>query len=93
MAVEYFLDKHSEDDYDDYCLSYLFTYRDFSGGVLGLAWVGDVNTGGGGVCEKHNVRFTAIDFAGNTVNEELSLADEAQHTDYRGFDGRLFYLI
>jgi len=24
----------------DYCLGYIFTYRDFNDGVLGLAWVG-----------------------------------------------------
>ncbi|WAR29091.1 ADA10-like protein [Mya arenaria] len=52
-AVDYFLDLHSEDNYDAYCLSYMFTYRDFSDGVLGLAWVGDVSSRGG-VCEKHN---------------------------------------
>ena len=27
LSVEYFLDLHSSNNYDAYCLSYLFTYR------------------------------------------------------------------
>jgi len=27
--------------HDGYCLAYLFTYRDFEGGTLGLAWVAE----------------------------------------------------
>ncbi|XP_020621435.1 disintegrin and metalloproteinase domain-containing protein 10-like [Orbicella faveolata] len=34
-----YLIKWSELDHSAYCLSLLFTYRDFSGGVLGIAWV------------------------------------------------------
>ena len=34
-----YLIKWSELDHSAYCLSLLFTYRDFSGGVLGKAWV------------------------------------------------------
>jgi hypothetical protein len=30
---------HSRTNYDGYCLSYAFAYRDFTGGVVGLAWV------------------------------------------------------
>lgn len=56
FAVDYFLDLHSDDNYNDYCLSYLFTYRDFSDGVLGLAWVGDA-TSAGGICEIYRVGF------------------------------------
>lgn len=51
-AVDYLLDLHSQDNYDDFCLSYLFTFRDFSDGVLGLAWVGDTELAGG-VCQEH----------------------------------------
>lgn len=36
--------------HDAFCLSVLFTYQDFSNGVLGLAWVGDLNNGG--ICSK-----------------------------------------
>ena len=34
----------------------MFTYRDFEGGTLGLAWTGDLKNAGG-VCEKNGVRF------------------------------------
>ena len=56
FGVESLLDLHSTDNYDDYCLSYLFTNRDFDGGILGLAWVGDT-TDAGGVCETNKVSF------------------------------------
>ena len=50
-AVTY-LNYASLDDYSNYCLSYIFTARDFSDGTLGLAWVAS-NTGSvGGFCEK-----------------------------------------
>merc|ERR1719242_1440919 len=51
-GVEKFLEIFSEEDYDHFCLSYMFTYRDFEGGTLGLAWTGDLKNAGG-VCEKH----------------------------------------
>ena len=44
----------TEEDYDQFCLAYMFTYRDFEGGTLGLAWTGDLKNAGG-VCEKHGV--------------------------------------
>lgn len=34
----------------------MFTYRDFEGGTLGLAWTGDLKNAGG-VCEKNGVSF------------------------------------
>lgn len=46
-----FLELFSEGDYDTFCLAYLFTFRDFEGGTLGLAWTGDLKNAGG-VCEK-----------------------------------------
>lgn len=45
----------SEEDYDAFCLAYMFTYRDFEMGTLGLAWTGDLKNAGG-VCEKNGVR-------------------------------------
>jgi hypothetical protein len=36
----------------------MFTYRDFEGGTLGLAWTGDLKNAGG-VCEKNGVSATA----------------------------------
>lgn len=43
-----------EEDYDAFCLAYMFTYRDFEMGTLGLAWTGDLKNAGG-VCEKNGV--------------------------------------
>jgi len=57
--VEAFLELLSEDNYDAFCLAYMFTYRDFDGGTLGLAWTGDVNNAGG-VCERNGVRLNLI---------------------------------
>lgn len=51
-GVETFLELFSEDNFDAYCLAYMFTYRDFEGGTLGLAWTGDL-TNAGGVCERN----------------------------------------
>ncbi|KAK2704288.1 hypothetical protein QYM36_016626, partial [Artemia franciscana] len=51
-GVEKFLELFSEEDYDAFCLAYMFTYRDFDGGTLGLAWTGDLKNAGG-VCEKN----------------------------------------
>ena len=44
----------SEENYDAFCLAYMFTYRDFEGGTLGLAWTGDMKNAGG-VCERNGV--------------------------------------
>lgn len=53
----------AEEDYDQFCLAYMFTYRDFEMGTLGLAWTGDLKNAGG-VCEKNGVslpkQFSAI---------------------------------
>ena len=35
------LNLNSYQNHDLYCLAYLFTYRDFNGGTLGLAWVAE----------------------------------------------------
>uniref|UniRef100_A0A182MP02 Uncharacterized protein n=1 Tax=Anopheles culicifacies TaxID=139723 RepID=A0A182MP02_9DIPT len=43
---------NAEEDYDAFCLAYMFTYRDFEMGTLGLAWTGDLKNAGG-VCEKN----------------------------------------
>lgn len=46
-----FLERFSEGDYEAFCLAYMFTFRDFEGGTLGLAWTGDLKNAGG-VCER-----------------------------------------
>lgn len=53
-GVEKFLELVSEENYDFVCLSYMFTYRDFEGGTLGLAWTADLHNAGG-ICDKYNV--------------------------------------
>ena len=47
IGVEAFLQYHSELPSDQVCLSYRFTYRDFDGGVLGLAYVASQGAGEG----------------------------------------------
>ena len=42
----------SLDNFNDYCLSYTFTARDFTDGTLGLAWVAKLTGSVGGVCER-----------------------------------------
>ncbi|CAF1116655.1 unnamed protein product [Rotaria sp. Silwood1] len=44
---------HSAENFDEYCLAYIFTARDFGDGTLGLAWMGSIATNSrGGICEK-----------------------------------------
>ena len=50
--MEKFLEVFSEENYDAFCLAYMFTYRDFEMGTLGLAWTGDTRNAGG-VCERY----------------------------------------
>ena len=40
IDVSNFLNLNSLSNHNLYCLAYVFTYRDFSQGTLGLAWVG-----------------------------------------------------
>jgi len=39
--VEKLLELNSAENHDDVCLSYIFTYRDFDDGSLGLAWLAE----------------------------------------------------
>ncbi len=52
LDVSAFLNYVSEDNFDEYCLSYTFTARDFTDGTLGLAWVAKLTGSVGGVCER-----------------------------------------
>ena len=40
IDVSNFLNLNSLEKHDEFCLSYMFTNRDFMHGTLGLAWVG-----------------------------------------------------
>ncbi|XP_023703400.1 disintegrin and metalloproteinase domain-containing protein 10 isoform X2 [Cryptotermes secundus] len=52
IDVSNFLNLHSLGNHEDFCLAYVFTYRDFTGGTLGLAWVASASASGG-ICEKY----------------------------------------
>lgn len=53
LDVSSFLNLNSLFNHNDFCLAYIFTYRDFSGGTLGLAWVASTSGASGGICEKY----------------------------------------
>lgn len=54
MDIYNFHEILSKENHTLFCLAYAFTYRDFSGGILGNAWVAHPGTSGGsgGICEK-----------------------------------------
>ena len=47
-----FLDVQSQADHSNYCLAYAFTYRDWTEGTLGVAWIAGLNQAGG-ICENY----------------------------------------
>nr|CAG4646879.1 EOG090X02I4 [Megafenestra aurita] len=53
IDVSNFLNLHSQGNHEDFCLAYVFTYRDFTGGTLGLAWVASPSGASGGICERY----------------------------------------
>lgn len=53
IDVSNFLNLNSQFNHNDFCLAYIFTYRDFTGGTLGLAWVASTTGASGGICEKY----------------------------------------
>lgn len=68
IDVSNFLNLNSLENHDEFCLAFVFTYRDFSGGTLGLAWVGSPSGAAGGVCE----RYKTIREQGRTVQKSLN---------------------
>lgn len=65
LGVESYLERHSQTNYDEFCLAYRFTARDFADGVLGLAYIGTASPGSvGGVCE----RFTTVNGLQKSLN-------------------------
>lgn len=50
LDVSNFLDLTAEDNFDKFCLVHTFTYRDFVGGTLGLAWVASPDSPNAGIC-------------------------------------------
>ncbi|KAK2704523.1 disintegrin and metalloproteinase domain-containing protein 10-like [Artemia franciscana] len=53
IDVSNYLNLHSQGNHEDFCLAYVFTYRDFTGGTLGLAWVASASGASGGICERY----------------------------------------
>ena len=53
IDVSNFLNMHSKTNHQEFCLAYVFTYRDFVGGTLGLAWVASASGASGGICETY----------------------------------------
>lgn len=43
VDVSNYLNLNSRKNHSDFCLAYAFTFRDFVGGTLGLAWVASPN--------------------------------------------------
>ncbi|CAG9823304.1 unnamed protein product, partial [Phaedon cochleariae] len=60
IDVSNFLNIHSLGNHSDFCLAYVFTYRDFTGGTLGLAWVASASGASGGICERHKTYTETI---------------------------------
>uniref|UniRef100_A0A8D9FBH6 ADAM10 endopeptidase n=1 Tax=Cacopsylla melanoneura TaxID=428564 RepID=A0A8D9FBH6_9HEMI len=60
IDVSNFLNLHSLSNHEDFCLAYVFTYRDFTGGTLGLAWVASASGASGGICEKYKTYTETI---------------------------------
>ncbi|KAF8368045.1 hypothetical protein PRIPAC_85874 [Pristionchus pacificus] len=75
-----FLDWHSASDFSEYCLSYVFTYRDFDQDTLGLAFSCDACTKAG----AHNGRVShntgMVTFRSNERQRHLTLAHELGHS-------------
>lgn len=60
IDVSNFLNLHSLGNHEDFCLAYVFTYRDFTGGTLGLAWVASAQGASGGICERYKTYTETI---------------------------------
>jgi hypothetical protein len=57
IPINKYLKSWSKINHESYCLSLLLTYRDFAKGVLGLAWLAEINTLGG-ICESWNKHYS-----------------------------------
>ncbi|XP_064486372.1 disintegrin and metalloproteinase domain-containing protein 10-like isoform X2 [Ornithodoros turicata] len=52
LDASHLLHELSRINHDSFCLSYIWTYRDFSRGTLGLAYVAELDESSGGICER-----------------------------------------
>ena len=72
IGVQAFLEYHSREDFNSYCAAYRFTYRDFTGGVLGLAYVAQSGLNGGICANKLNTGIVTLLNYGRRVPEVAS---------------------
>ena len=99
LGVQSFLGAHSHETFDAYCASYRFTYRDFNGGVLGLAYVAQPGANGG-ICSRtlNTGVVTLINF-GQRVPDlvvHLTFAHELGHnfgSSVRMYSVQWFYCV
>ena len=90
----------SEENYDAFCLAYMFTYRDFEGGTLGLAWTGDMKNAGG-VCERNGVSwkknamffFSAVNLSYISLSFENGIAAVRMQNKWHVFLTVGFYIF
>jgi len=72
IDVSNFLNLHSKDNHQHFCLAYVFTYRDFTGGTLGLAWVASASGASGGICEKYKTYADNINGINHKTKRSLN---------------------
>lgn len=72
IDVSNFLNLHSKTDHQDFCLAYVLTYRDFTGGTLGLAWVASASGASGGICEKYKTYTENVNGIHHTAQRSLN---------------------
>ncbi|KAG1654923.1 Disintegrin and metalloproteinase domain-containing protein 10 [Nymphon striatum] len=71
IDVSNFLNLNSHANHSAFCLAYVFTYRDFTGGTLGLAWVATPGSSGG-ICEKYKSYNEKISDKPVTIKRSLN---------------------
>jgi len=72
VDVSNFLNLHSKSNHEEFCLAYVFTYRDFTGGTLGLAWVASASGASGGICETYKRYTENINGVHHTAKRSLN---------------------
>ena len=83
-----FLSTMSQKDYSKFCQAIYFTHRDFTGGILGLAWIGYPEGRAGGMCDprrgskSYNTAIVTFTLQGRTSPpkvSEITFAHEVGH--------------
>ncbi len=101
IDVVSFLEMWSQENQAEFCLAVLFTYRDFDGGVLGLAYVAQPPGGFlGGICEPRvrieqgikslNTAVVSAKNFGRTVPQPVTVITTAHELGH-GFGSRVSF--